>query len=131
MWTWIKRVLIATFIAWGGYTVYDFYRAGYHTRPEMPAGAFSISYKNGLRAILVDVPNEQKTRRYFGTPIKVPFYLEDAWSFCSSPLDEEMAQVNTILHSRNWPGERIEAVCKIEIDSEVVVRGIVTSVPKL
>lgn len=50
---WSKRVLFAVILAGGcyvAYGLYDGYRAGYHTRPDMPDGAFSISYKNGMRA---------------------------------------------------------------------------------
>jgi len=97
----------------------------------MPPGSFSISFKNGLRAILVDVPNERDTRRYFGFPVEVPFYLEDVWSFCSPPSDEEAAQVQQFMAQRDFPGERFEAVCRIQVDDETVVRGLITTVPKL
>ncbi len=76
----LKRVGLVVILAFGGYVAYDSYMAGYHTRPEMPEGAFSLSYKNGLRGILVDVPDERQTRRYLAVPMKVAFYLEDAWS---------------------------------------------------
>ncbi|MFF0947897.1 hypothetical protein ACFYE9_09565 [Rhizobium leguminosarum] len=128
---WIGRAIAAVVIAGVGYSVYDAYRAGYFTRPEMPDGAFSLSYRNGLRAIVVDVPNEQEVRRYFGFPTDVPFYLKDAWSFCSAPADEEKEQVAGFMKNREWPGERFEAVCKIKVDDDVVVRGLITSVPKL
>ena len=124
-----KRIVGGLIVVLAGYSVYDYYRAGLHTRPEMPDGAFSISYKNGLRAILVDVPNEQETRRYFGFPVDVPFYLEDAWATCLPPTDDEARELKV-----NWndnPGERIEGVCKIKVDDDVVIRGIVTSVPRL
>jgi hypothetical protein len=76
--TWVRRVVFAVFIAGGSYVAYDTYRAGYFTRPQMPEGAFSLSYKNGLRAILVDVQDDKVTRRYLGFPADVPFYLKDA-----------------------------------------------------
>lgn len=131
MWKWVRRIVLAAFAAGGLYTAYDGYRAGYHTRPKMPEGAFSLSYKSGLRAILVDVPDDRETRRYFGFPSDVPFYVKDAWSFCAPPTEEEAEHVASVMNSRNWPGERFEAICKIKVDSDVVVRGIITSVPKL
>lgn len=131
MWKCTKLVLITVVVAVVGYIAYDSYKAGLHTRPDMPAGAFSLSYKNGMRAILVDVPDERQSRRYLGTPMKVPFYLGDAWSFCYPPNNDEMAQFATLIRSREWPGERFEAVCKITVDSEVVVRGFITTVLKL
>ena len=105
---WAKRTAAAAFIAGGGYLAYDIDRTGHHTRRDMPAGAFSISYKNGLRVFLIDVPNERNTRRYFGMPMKVPFYFQDAWSFCSPPSKEDEAQVTTFMRNREWPGERFE-----------------------
>jgi len=131
MWKWTKRVLTAIIIIASGYVAYDAYRAGYHTRPDMPEGAFSLSYKNGMRAILVGIPNQKDTRRYFGFPMEVPFYLEDAWSFCYPPNDEEEAHAISFIKDRDWPGERFEAVCKITVENEIVVRGLITSVPKL
>ncbi len=131
---WSKRVLFAVICAGSSYVaygLYDGYRAGYHTRPDMPEGAFSISYKNGMRAVLVDVPNERDTRRYLGFPAKVPFYLESTWSFCYPPSEKEGKQFASLMKKRKWPGERFEAVCRINVDDEVVVRGVITSVPKL
>lgn len=61
--------------------------------------------------------------------MKVPFYLEDAWSFCAPPTEIEIAEIMTARGDN--PGERIEGVCKIDVDGDVVVRGFVTSVPKL
>lgn len=63
--------------------------------------------------------------------MKVPFYLEHTWSFCSPPSEEDELQVTTFMKNRDWPGERFEAVCKIKVDNEVVIRGVITSVPKL
>lgn len=131
MWKILKSLIIVSTISLISFSLYDYYRADLHTRPEMPEGAFSISYKNGLRVIIVNVPNERDRRRYFGTPFKVPFYLENTWSFCEPPkLNEEM-EANKILQERNWPGERLDAICKIEIENEIVLRGLITSVPNL
>ncbi|KQT65847.1 MULTISPECIES: hypothetical protein [unclassified Aureimonas] len=97
----------------------------------MPEGAFSISYQNGLRGILIDVPNDQETRRYIGFPQDVPFYLKDTWAFCRPPTGKEIPQAESLLRERHWPGERFEAVCKILVEDEEVVRGVITSVPNL
>lgn len=112
-----------------GYVAYDYYRAGLHTRPQLPEGAFSISYKNGMRSILVDVADERESRRYFGFPADVPFYLEEAWSFCR-PLPKAEATRIMAYRERN-PGERFEALCTINVDDEIVVRGYISSVPRL
>jgi hypothetical protein len=105
--------------------------AGYLTRPKMPEGAFSLSYKNGLRGILVDVPDERETRRYLSVPLKVAFYLEDAWSWCSPPTKEESARAAPIMAGQEWPGHRLDAVCKITVEGEKIVRGLIVTVPKV
>jgi len=125
---WIVGIVI---LAGGGYVAYDAFRAGFHTRPAMPEGAFSISFKNGLRGILVNVPDDKKTRRYLGFPMDVPFYLKETWSYCHPPTEEEGVQVAHFMKDRNWPGGRFEAVCKITVEDEVVVRGVIVSVPKM
>lgn len=129
MWKWIKRGILFGVLGWVGWGVYDYYRAGFHTLPDLPEGAFPLSYANGLRAILVGLPDETDTRRYFGYPLDVPFYLEDVWSTCTAPTDEEIAEIRA--SKPDNPGERIEAVCRIDVDGDVVVRGIITTVPKL
>ena len=124
-------VAVVALGAFGAFAAYGYFRAGNHTLPEMPKGSFPISFKNGFRAILVDVPNERATRRYFGYPLDVPFYIEDAWSFCSPPNNEESADVEQFMSQRNFPGERFEVICRIQVDDETVVRGLITTVPKL
>ncbi len=121
-------VAVACFV---GYGIYDYFRAGLHTRPEMPQGAFSISFKTGFRAILVDVPNERDTRRYFGYPAEVPFYLEDAWSICSPPTSDEEPEAVAFMEAQDFPGARFEVVCRIQVDDETVIRGVITTVPRL
>ena len=131
MWFWLKRGIAVAVLGYVAYGVWDYYRAGYFTRPDMPEGAFSISYKSGLRAILVDVENQQESRRYLGYPMDVPFYLKDAWATCSPPTEEEKPNVETFLAERHMPGQRFEAVCRIQADNDTVVRGLITSVPRL
>lgn len=78
---------------------------------------------------MVDLPDERSSRRYFGYPSKVPFYLEDAWSFCVPPTQEEAADFVEFLKDK--PGSRLEALCRIEADDDVVARGFIVTVPKL
>jgi hypothetical protein len=131
MWKWVWRLLGLCVSAWVGYSAYAFFRAGYHTRPEMPDGAFSISFKNGMRAIVTGVPDESKSRRYFGYPSDVPYYLEDAWATCTPPTEEERPEVERLMTERDLPGERFEVVCRLQVDDDVVVRGLIMSVPRL
>jgi hypothetical protein len=126
-----KWIVFTALLMGLGFLAYNQYRAGYFTRPEMPEGAFSLSYKSGLRGILVSIPDERTTRRYFGYRAEVPFYLEASWSFCRPPREDEQQSVSTFMKRRDWPGERFEAVCEIDVDGEAVIRGWITSVPKL
>lgn len=126
---WIFLVALALILLGAGYVAYDYYRAGFHTRPQMPKGAFSISYENGMRSILVDVADEREARRYFGFPADVPFYLEDAWSFCRPIPRAEATKI--MAYRERYPGERFEALCTIEVDDEIVIRGFISSVPRL
>lgn len=127
----LKRIVLVVILAFGGYVAYDFYMAGYLTRPKMPKGAFSLSYKNGLRGILVNVPEEKETRSYLGFPMEVPFYLKDTWSWCYPPAEEDSAPAAQFMAARDWPGQRLDAVCKITIEGKKIVRGVIISVPKM
>lgn len=127
----LKRIVLIVILAFGGYVAYDTYMAGYHTRPKMPEGAFSLSYKSGLRGILVNVPEEKETRRYLGVPMEVPFYLKDSWSWCSPPTKEESARAAQSMAERDWPGQRLDAVCKITVEGKEIVRGLIITVPKV
>jgi hypothetical protein len=129
MWKWIKRGLLIFILGYVGWGAFDYYRAGYHTLPPMPEGAFPLSYANGLRAIMVGLPDETDSRRYFGYPLEVPFYLQEAWATCKAPTEVEIGEIEA--QKPNRPGERIEAVCRIEVDGDIVVRGFITTVPKL
>ena len=128
---WIVRAAMVAVIGFVGYGAYDYYRAGLHTRPEMPPDAFSLSFKGGMRGIMVDVPDDRETRRYRAYPSDVPSYMEFAWSTCSTPTNEEAPHVERWMTENHVPGNRFEAVCRIEVDDETVVRGFITSVPRL
>lgn len=131
MWKWLNRIGLIALLAFGGYVAYDSYMAGYLTRPKMPEGAFSLSYKSGLRGILVNVPEERETRRYIGFPAEVPFYLKDAWSWCYPPTKEDSAPAAQFMAARDWPGQRLDAVCKITVEGKEIVRGVIVSVPRV
>lgn len=72
MFKWLLRMGLLAILGWIGYATYDWYMAGHHTRPEMPEGAFSLSYKNGLRGILVDVADERRHGGISASPRQCP-----------------------------------------------------------
>jgi hypothetical protein len=104
-----KWIIYAVVILGGGYLAYDYYRTGLHTRPELPEGAFSLSYPSGFRAIMVGVPNMKHERRYLGVDFEVPRWFQKAWSFCSVPSTAERAKAENL-----GPGSRLEAICRIK-----------------
>jgi hypothetical protein len=125
----LKRMILAGIILAAAYYGYSYYRGGFHTMPRLPEGAFPLSYTSGFRAIMVGVPDERTARRYLGYQAEVPFYLKESWSFCRPPRTDEQQGVSNFMKARDWPGERFEAVCEIEVDEKPVVRGWITSVP--
>ena len=67
---WIGRIVLAGVAAVLGYAVYDYYAADLHLRPDMPEGAFSLSFTDGPRVILQDMEDESFTRRYLARSYK-------------------------------------------------------------
>ena len=124
----VRVALVLIAIGGGGYVAYDSYRAGLHTRPNMPEGAFSLSYMNGLRAIVVGVPDMRYERKYLGVPFDVPRWYKEAWAFCSSPSSSEKAELKQM---NLGPGSRLEAVCRLKVDETELLRGAIYSVPNL
>ena len=112
------------------YAYYDYRRAGFHTIPEdIPEGAYPISFKTGLRAIMIDVPDVAPKRVFRGYALEVDSYLEDVWSYCT-PFSGEAAEA-FLAKNANWlgVGEKPEATCLIQVDDEEVMRGFITSRP--
>lgn len=124
-WRWLLGALL---IGWIGYDLYTTYRAGIFSRPTMPEGAFSLSFKNGFRAIMVDLPNVKPERKYLGIPATVPSWYKKSWSFCHAPTQEELDGFPEL---NLGPGARLEAVCRLDLKTENIVRGVIASVPNL
>jgi hypothetical protein len=75
---------------------------------------------------MVGVPDVRPERKYLGMPFAVPSWYEDAWSFCSAPSPDEKAKSQDL-----GPGSRLEAICRIKVDQQEVLRGAIYSVPDL
>jgi len=127
---WLYRLFGIFFLSIMVYAIYIYISGGYYKRPELPANSFSISFKSGLRAILVDIPDERLDRKYFGVAFKVPFWAEDAWSYCKRPTKQESIEINNSINFGK--GSKLEAICKAEVDKNTTItRGAVFSVPRL
>lgn len=127
MWKKIFGVIILGCIFYSGY---DYYRAGYHTAPTHQTGDFLMSFSNGFRAVMRGFDNENSDRTYLGYPANnVPSWYQDTWSICRHPTAEENSSFTT--HVEIGPGGRLDAVCEIDADGDVFVRGWVASAPDL
>ena len=97
--------------------------------PELADGAFPLSYKSGFRGILVGLEDVRPERKYFAYHAEnVPEWYQKSWSTCRALTDDELLQLNN--SSANLgPGGRWEAVCEIDADGDVFIRGWIASVP--
>jgi len=146
---WITRLVLIAVIGYLGYFGYLSYRNGYFNLPEFSETSYTIAFKNGFRAILVDpevsnslegyprffrrLTGANPDRRYFGLPLDVPSWFKNTWSFCHPPTDEERAVIERDMPDevkRGVIGGRLDAVCKIDADGGSVWRGLIYSVPK-
>ncbi|MFV1875271.1 hypothetical protein [Nioella sp.] len=123
---WFVRLVIVLLLGFLGFAAYDYYRAGYHTLPELEDGDFPLSFASGLRGVMHDVDDLRETRVYAGYPAEVPSWLEDVWSHCEARELREEDRIPNL-----GVGYRYEAVCTIEVEGEEVIRGVIYSRPEL
>lgn len=148
---WFFRTAAILIVGFFAYTTFDFFRAGYHTLPELPDNAYPISFKNGLRAIVydVDVPDSvhknaprlirrlasaRPDRRYLGVPMDVAPWFEDTWSECHAPPPDAIKSFEDTMPEElkaKLFGARFDAFCGIRVDDgKGVIRGAIYSVPR-
>lgn len=126
-----KRAIVAMIVAVVGYGVYEHYTGPFVDAPALDEGDFLLAFGGdvGLKGVMRGI-DDDPTRKYisFGGD-NVPSWYRDTWSICRKPTAGEasafLRQVNT------GPGGRIDAVCEIDADGDVFVRGWVISVPDL
>lgn len=147
---WFTRLLVIGVVGYGGFYVYKLNENGYLSLPDIPAGAYPISFDSGLRGIVydMDVTDDQyadapkifrrlvmanRDRRFIGLPSDVPRWFEDSWSTCRTGTEEEREYiVGTIPDNinRDLVGARLDATCYIEIEGEPpILRGLIYSIP--
>ncbi len=126
----IKRILFFAVVGIVALTAYDYYRLGYHTLPDMPDGAWPLNFSNKTRAIMIGIPDERLERKYIATPMAdIPKWFEDAWSSCREPTNEEAEEINTIAPPDR--GMRLDALCSIDADGDIIHTAVIYSVPRL
>ena len=128
MWKWIFGTLFFGVI---GFAAYDFYTSQYYDAPQVSDGDFLMAFKgDGLRAVMKGIKDERESRRYFSYDAQdVKPWFKKTWSDCRKPSENEadVFEKSTDL----GPGGRLDAVCEIDADGDVFVRGWVVSVPDL
>lgn len=60
---------------------------------------------------------------------KVPDWYQETWSICREPTEYEVTSFTRGMHI--GPGGRLDAVCEIDADGDVFVRGCIASVPDI
>jgi len=148
---WFFRIVFLLLIGGAGYTSYDMYRGGFFSLPDLPNGAYPISFASGLRGIVYDVEVEDDRfadspkyfrrlstanpdRRYLGVPMDVAPWFEYVWSECRPPTQEVIEYFDNSMPEDlkiTLQGARFDAFCFIPLDGEGIIRGAIFSVPKL
>ena len=147
---WILWIISSLAVSFAFYYAYGFYRNGYLSLPDLPDGAYTLSFENGFRAIVLDavVPDANgddapkylrslsvanRERKYLGIPLEVQPWFKDAWSWCKPPTAEETTGLEQMSDDfkRSVENARFEAVCRIDVDGTKIVRGLIFSVPRL
>lgn len=147
---WFSKLLIIGVVGYGGYYVYKLNEGGYFSLPDIPDGAYPISFKSGFRAVVYDmeVSDDQyastskyfrrltmasRDRRFIGIPSDVPRWFEDTWSTCHPGTEEEREYILSTLPedvASEMVGARLDAICLIEVEGErPLLRGLIYSVP--
>lgn len=147
---WFAKLLIVGVVGYGGYYVYNLNRAGYLSLPELPTGAYPISFKSGFRGVVYDMnvaddryadapkifrrlTMANRDRRFIGLPSDVPRWFKDSWSTCRARTEEEREYIVSTMPDeikRDLVGARLDAICYIEIEGEPpILRGLIYSIP--
>jgi hypothetical protein len=147
---WFSKLLLVGVVGYVGYSAYGLHRGGYFSLPDIPDGAYPISFKSGFRAVVydVEVSDDQyaatskyfrrltmasRDRRFIGIPSDVPRWFEDTWSTCHRGTDEEREYILSTLPedvAREMEGARLDAICLIEVEGDrPLLRGLIYSVP--
>ncbi|MCU0905746.1 MAG: hypothetical protein MUE83_18040 [Tabrizicola sp.] len=122
---WLFRLVAVGALTFVTYGIWDYWRGGFFSLPDLPDGATPMSFATGLRAILL-VPVNEEQRRYLGRAADVPKWFEDSWSTCTSPTEAELESIGD-----TGPGSRLEAVCYIEADGDRIFRGAIFTIPRV
>ena len=131
MWKWSVVIFI---IAGVTFAIYSHRSSPYYNAPYNLVwdNGFLLASKNegSLRAVLKGIPDERDSRRYFTyNAADVPSSHLNTWSMCRPPTEDEATIFAKI--AELGPGERLDAICEIDANGDLFIRGWVTSVADL
>ncbi len=147
----IWNLLSFGFLGLLGVSIYQGYQKGYLNLPDMPPGSYAFSMGSGFRGIVLDasvaveISNDwpkyfrrmtyaNPERQYFSLAAEVPGWMTRAWSTCTVPTEVERDEIlmNLPTDSKSYvKGARFDAVCRVDIEGQPVVRGLLFSAPKM
>ena len=86
--------------------------------------------EGALRGVVRGIGARDETRRYMCYQASgVPEWYKETWSVCTAPDNNEISEFERNVDM--GPGGQLDAVCEIDADGDVFVRGWIVSVPKL
>lgn len=125
-----KKALTAMVVAWVGYSAYEYYTGPFYDAPSTKEGEYLLAFKGGFRGLMSGVGDRDQTRRYMSYDASnVPTWYKETWSICRKPTSNEATEFERAVDM--GPGGRLDAICEINADGDVFVRGWMVSVPDL
>ncbi len=147
----LLKIVLICLLAWIFLSLLWGYRQSSRI-PNMPEGAYYLEFFDGdFRAIVLDAEVTtdfwengfkhlrrlnlaNRERRYFGILLEVPEWMKGAWSTCIKPTAEELSYVTESMPEStrlDLQFARLDAVCRVEVEGQEVVMGLIYSVPRI
>jgi hypothetical protein len=128
----LKKTIAVLLVAGVGYSIYQFLAGPFSDAPPLSENDFLLAFKGevGLKGVMRGFGSKDQTRKYMSYgAADVPTWYKDTWSVCRKPLEGEVVEFESNIEM--GPGGRLDAVCEIDADGDVFVRGWIVSVPDL
>ncbi|MES2667766.1 MAG: hypothetical protein V4712_16890 [Pseudomonadota bacterium] len=128
----LSKIFSTIIVAGIGYSAYKFYTGPYYDAPQVGQQDFLLVFKgeDGLKGVMRGFGDKDGSRQYMSyNANNVPRWYQKTWSVCRKPTDQEVTSFDS--EAGIGPGGRLDAVCEIDADGDVFIRGWVASVPDL
>lgn len=127
-----KKVFAALVISAIGYSFYGYYTGPFYDAPTIASDDFLLAFngEGGLKGVMIGFGEKDRARKYMSYQANdVPKWYKDTWSTCRTPKIDEATEFNANVNI--GPGGRLDAVCEINADGDVFIRGWIVTVPNL